>query len=166
MRTGVKTALLLSVLALAAGAGGASAGAPQVRIKVVGERFVLQPAHGITARAATVTVAGRRCAVAAGTPLAALLALRRIGGPSIKLRDYGSCSRRAVDGASLFVYQVGSERNRGQDGWVYQVNGRLGTAGAADPSGPFGSGLLRGGQRLLWFWCRSSGGVCRARRGF
>ena len=26
-------------------------------------------------------------------------------------------------------------------------------AGAADPTGPFGRGLLKSGQRVLWFYC-------------
>jgi hypothetical protein len=26
--------------------------------------------------------------------------------------------------------------------------------GAADPAGSFGTGRLRAGQRVLWFWCR------------
>ena len=41
----------------------------------------------------------------------------------------------------------------GQSGWVYSVDGKTGTAGAADPGGPFGSGTLRGSQKVLWYWC-------------
>jgi hypothetical protein len=36
---------------------------------------------------------------------------------------------------------------------VYKVGTKLGTAGAADPGGPFGRGRPRGG-RITWFYCR------------
>ena len=36
--------------------------------------------------------------------------------------------------------RIAGERNRGQDGWVYKVGRRAGTAGAADAAGPFGNG--------------------------
>jgi hypothetical protein len=39
------------------------------------------------------------------------------------------------------------------DGWVYKVGRRLATAGAADPSGPFGNGRLDDGARVTWFYC-------------
>jgi hypothetical protein len=39
-------------------------------------------------------------------------------------------------------------------GWVYKVGHKAATAGAADPSGPFGRGRLRAGQRITWFYCR------------
>jgi hypothetical protein len=145
---------VLALLACAAPAPAASA--PRVETMVVGEiGAALAPAKVVAANATTVRASGRRCAVAAGTPLAALVAR----GPSLGIRDMGSCSRRrAVDSSGLYVFRVGSERARGQAGWVYKVGRRVGTAGAADPSGPFGTGRrLRGGQRLLWFWCRSAG---------
>jgi hypothetical protein len=69
------------------------------------------------------------------------------------VRDYGSCSKRAADAASLFVYGIGSDRNKGSDGWVYKAGNVLGTAGAADPAGPLGRGRLRAGARVTWFWC-------------
>jgi hypothetical protein len=34
-----------------------------------------------------------------------------------------------------------------------RVSSAAATAGAADPSGPFGSGRLRSGQRITWFYC-------------
>jgi hypothetical protein len=108
-----------------------------------------------------VRVRGRRsrCAVARGTPLAALARSRP---RRLRVRDFGSCSRRrANDGGGLFVYRIGPDRNAGQDGWVYKVGRRLGTAGAADPSGPFGNGLLRRGSRVVWFYCRLSGASCQ-----
>jgi len=39
---------------------------------------------------------------------------------------------------------------------------RLGITGAADPSGPFGTGRrLRSRQRVVWFYCRSASGCQR-----
>jgi hypothetical protein len=97
-----------------------------------------------------VRAGGHRCAVAAGTPLAALV---RSHVALLRVRDFGSCSHRAADGAGLFVRRIGPDRNRGNDGWVYKVGSKLGTAGAADPAGPFGHGRLRSRQRVLWFYC-------------
>jgi hypothetical protein len=49
---------------------------------------------------------------------------------------------------------VAGQRETGRSGWVYKVGNRAGTTGAADPSGPFGTGRrLHAGQRVLWFWC-------------
>jgi hypothetical protein len=126
----------------------------------VGKAGVLRDAHPVRARARRVRAGGRRCAIAAGTPLAVLAAT----GLPFRLRDYGSCGRRPRDAAGLFVRAIGSERNRGRDGWVYKVGRRVGTAGAADTTGPFGTGRrLRRGDRLLWFWCdmQRSGGCQR-----
>ena len=103
------------------------------------------------ARARVVAVGRRRCAVAADTPLAALLATRI---PRVRLRDYGACSRRSRDAGGLFVTAIGRHGNRGNDGWVYKVGTRQGTAGAADPGGPLGRGRLRSGARVTWFYCR------------
>jgi hypothetical protein len=97
--------------------------------------------------------------VGAATPLAALLALRL----PVDVKDYGSCGRSARDATGLFVRRIARDRNRGQDGWVYKVGRKAGSAGAADLAGPFGDGRrLRGGQRVLWFWCELSGsGGCQ-----
>ena len=103
--------------------------------------------------ARTIVRVGRRkrCAVARGTPLAALA---RSKVARIRLRDYGACSRRrASDSGGLFVRKLGRDANRGQNGWVYKVGHKLATAGAADPSGPFGRGRLRSGKRVTWFYC-------------
>ena len=134
-----------------------AAAAPRVRILVAGQGSSarLGP-RAVSAAAATVSASGKRCGVAAATPLAALLATRL----PLQVRDYGgACSRRASDGGALFVVGIGSERNRGRDGWVYKVGARSGTAGAADPAGPFGRGRLRSGAHVTWFWCRH--GRCR-----
>jgi hypothetical protein len=128
----------------------AAATAPRVQVTVVGQTRTLLAPKTVIARARTVRVGRRRCAIAAGTALAGLEAARRAGGPSYRLRDYGTCSRRAGDAASLFVLQIGSERNRGSDGWVYKIARRVPTAGAADPAGR----RLRRGERLTWFYCR------------
>jgi hypothetical protein len=130
-----------------------AAAAPRVALRVVaaGGRTLVR--RSVTASATTVAVGRKRCGVASGTPLAALLAAR---GPAVKVADYGSCSRRVSDGGGLYVTQVGGDRRKGQAGWVYSVDGRIGTAGAADPSGPFGSGTLRRGQRVVWFWCKQA----------
>ena len=101
-------------------------------------------------RQATVTVAGRRCAVGDGTALAALVRSRP---GRLRLRDFGACSTRPRDSAGLLVTGIRSDRNRGQRGWVYKVGRRAATAGAGDMSGPFGRGRLRAGQRVTWFYC-------------
>ncbi len=70
------------------------------------------------------------------------------------MRDFGSCSKRSPAGSGqLFVNRIGPDRNVGSDGWFYKVGGRAGTAGAADPAGPFGNGKLRRGTQVLWFFC-------------
>ena len=141
-----------------------AAPAPRVSVMTVGQARMAHGPVSVIARTTTLSIGRRRCAVAAGTPLAALEAARRGGGPSFRLRDYGSCSRRPVDAGALFVSQVGADRNRGRDGWVYKVGRRVGTTGAADTSGPFGTGRrLRPRERLTWFYCRMarSGGCQR-----
>lgn len=112
----------------------------------------------VRARGALVRVGRRRCAAGTGTPLAALVRSRP---GRLRLRDFGSCSRRAEDGSGLFVSAIGRDRNRRQNGWVYKVGRRAGTAGAADPSGPFGRGRLRSRQRVTWFYCRMGRSGCQ-----
>jgi hypothetical protein len=142
---------LLAAIAPAAVAGAA----PRVQVMVVGRSALLLAPRTVDAHGVYVRASGKRCAAGAGTPLAALAGARRAGGPSFGVRDYGgSCSRRARDGGALFVTRVGPDRNRGRDGWAYKVGSRAGSAGAADPSGPFGRGRLRSGARVMWFWCR------------
>ena len=109
----------------------------------------------VRARGLTGKVGGRRCAVGTGTALAALL---RSKPGTIRLRDYGSCSRRARDSGQLFVRSIRTDRNRGLDGWVYKVGRKWASAGAADPAGPFGRGRLRTGARVTWFYGHSRGG--------
>ena len=154
--------LFLLVFALAAPVAGAGA-APRVKVMVVGRSDVLLAPRAVDARQVIVRASGKRCAVGAATPLAALAGARRAGGPSFTVRDYGgSCSSRPADSASLFVTRVGGDRNRGRDGWAYKVGTRAGSAGAADLTGPFGRGRLRSGASVTWFWCRLGGrGSCQ-----
>lgn len=137
--------------------------APAVQTMVVGSGgVVLSQPHTVSASAASVRVGNRDCAVAAGTALAALAGLGRLGGPSFSLRDYGRCGSSARNSGQLFVYRLGGETNRGQDGWEYKVGRVSGTTGAADTSGPLGNGrLLSSGERVLWFWCQASAGGCQ-----
>jgi hypothetical protein len=79
----------------------------------------------------------------------------------IGLRDFGSCSRHPSDAGGLFVRAIGRNRNKGRNGWVYKVGRKAGTAGAADPSGPFGHGRLRSRQRVTWFYCFLRAGGCQ-----
>lgn len=112
----------------------------------------------VRARRVAVHVGRRRCVIARATPLAALVASRVA---RVKLKDYGHCSRRVRDAAGLFVRRLGRDANRGQDGWVYKVGHRTGSAGAADPSGPFGHGKLKSGAHVVWFYCHMRGSSCQ-----
>jgi hypothetical protein len=162
-------ALALAAAALAAAAAPAPAGArpapapaeaaaATVRAMVVGRTRVLRQARTVALRPRSVRVGGRRCAVGAATPLGVLAAARL----RLRLRDYGSCGRSARDAAGLYVVRIGPDGERGSGGWVYKVGHRVGTASAGDPAGSFGTGRrLRGGDRVLWFWCRSAGSCQR-----
>ena len=143
----MRTAALIAALAAALPASAAVP--PRVAQMVVFRSGAVRAGRPSVVQA-MVQVGRRRCAVAGGTPLAALV---HSGVGPLSLRDYGSCSKRPADGAGLFVAAIAGDRNRGSDGWVYKVGNVLGTAGAADPSGPFGSGRLRAGARVTWFWC-------------
>jgi hypothetical protein len=105
-----------------------------------------------------VRVHHRRCAVGRATPLAVLVRSRP---GRIRLRDFGSCSLHPRDAGGLFVSGIGPDRNKGRNGWVYKVGRKAGTTGAADPSGPFGHGRLRSGQRVTWFYCFLRTGGCQ-----
>jgi hypothetical protein len=149
--------LLLACLAALLAAPPAGAAAPAVR-QMVAFRDGDAVTRTVKAKQVMVKVGRRRCAAGEGTALAALV---RSGVGPLRLVDYGSCSARPRDGAGLFVRAIGGDRNRGQNGWVYKVGRRGATAGAADPSGPFGRGRLKGGQRVTWFYCRLRDGGCQ-----
>jgi hypothetical protein len=156
-------AAALVTLGVAPAHAGAAA-APSVSTMIVGQGSTILTPTALTARALTRSVGGRRCRIAAATPLAALLAAGAAGRVSgIGLRDYGHCSRtRARDSSSLFVTGIAGEGNRGRSGWVYKVDRRVGTTGAADLSGPFGTGTrLTAASRLVWFWCRMGRRGCQ-----
>lgn len=143
----------------------AASTAPVVQSLVVGVGgAILSSARAVRAAATTVTVGRRRCAIAAATPLAALAALRRAGGPGFALHDYGRCGRSPSSSGQLFVNRIAGQANRAQNGWEYKVDGEAGSTGAADPSGPRGDGRrLRAGALVLWFWCQAQGQAVSAR---
>jgi hypothetical protein len=152
-----RRALAFGCLAALLAASPAAGAAPKVEQLVV-FRDGDAVARTVAAKQVPVRVGGRRCAAGEGTALAAL-ARSKVG--RLGLRDFGSCSSRARDSAGLFVQSIAGERNRGQNGWVYKVGRRAATAGAADPSGPFGRGRLKRGQRVTWFYCRLVEGGCQ-----
>lgn len=154
----MRRALLIAGL-MAVGVGSpAQAAPPKVSQLVVFRDGSAVAKTAVSTRAAKVSVAGRRCAAGDGTALAALV---RSKPGKLRLRDFGSCSRRASDGSGLFVQSIGGDANRGQNGWVYKVGRRAATAGAADPGGPFGRGRLRAGQPVTWFYCHLRDGGCQ-----
>jgi hypothetical protein len=156
-------ALALPASGLARMPHASSASTPAVQSMIVGHGgTVLWPARTVSAGATTLNIRGRGCAIAAATPLAVLAADRRSGGPGFALRDYGHCGSSSANSGQLFVYSLAGERNRGQSGWEYKVNGVAGSTGAGDPSGPMGDGhRLGSGARVLWFWCEASAGGCQ-----
>lgn len=147
----------VAILAAAALLGAAApADAARVRVMVAGQSEILAGPKKVKLKRARLRMDGRRCRVAARTPLAVLIRTRlRVG-----LRDYGRCGRPR-DAGGLYVTSVERERERRQGGWVYKVGRRAGTAPAGDRSGPFGRGGLRRGQRVLWFYCELDAGECQ-----
>lgn len=112
----------------------------------------------VTAAKTIVRVGRKRCAVGAGTALAALL---RSGVGGIKLKDYGACSTRPDDAGGLYVSRIRKDTARGIHGWVYKVGNKAATAGAGDPTGPFGRGRLKPGTRVTWFYCHMKASGCQ-----
>jgi hypothetical protein len=153
----VRAALAIAVLAAVAAPAQAAA-PPKVSQLVAFGNGSAVTKSSVSTRATRVRVGGRTCTAGDGSALAALV---RSKPGRLRLHDYGSCSRRAADGAGLFVRAIRGEVNRGQDGWVYKVGRRAATAGAADPGGPFGRGRLKAGQRITWFYCRLRDGGCQ-----
>jgi hypothetical protein len=153
----VRRALLIAGL-MAVGVGSPAQAAPPKISQLVVFRDGSAQSKTVSTRATQVNVAGRRCTAGDGTALAALV---RSKPGTLRLHDFGSCTRKASDGAGLFVRAIGGDANRGQNGWVYKVGRRAASAGAADPGGPFGRGLLRAGQRVTWFYCRMRDGGCQ-----
>jgi hypothetical protein len=154
----VIAAAALAVAALAPTA--ADAAAPKVQ-QLVAFRDGSAKQKTVSARAASVRIGKRRCAVGASTPLAALIR-SRIG--SLKLKDFGACSRKPADAGGLYVAAIGRDRAKGPNGWVYKVGNKVASAGAADPAGPFGRGKLRSGARVTWFYCRMNASTSSCQR--
>ena len=151
LQAGVLGALSASAVALAGLPAAAAAGGPKVSVLVTGRAGIVAGPKIVQANAYS-TVLGsprKRCAVSVGTPLATLKAV----GINYHLKDFASCSLKPSDSAGLFVDRIGTIPNTGISGWSFKVNNKAGTAGAADPAGPFGSGLIANGARVLWFWC-------------
>jgi hypothetical protein len=145
----------VAFIVLAALAAPAPAAAAEVDVMVVGKERVLRQPDDVRLKARTVKVGRKRCRVGARTPLSVLAATRL----PLAVRDYGSCGRRPRDSVGLYVTKVAGERERGRGGWVYKIGRRTPSLGAADVSGR----RLRGGDRVLWFWCEQddSGGCQR-----
>ena len=144
--------LVGAAAALAVAAPAPAAAAVKVQQLVVQKDGKARQA-AVRARATHVRVHGDSCKVPSATALAALVLS---GVPKLRLHDYGSCSDRAQDAGGLFVRALGGDSNKGNDGWVYKVGNRLATAGAADPTGPFGHGRLKKGRHVTWFYCHLS----------
>ena len=137
-------------------AAGAAAAA-RVEVLVAGRKRMLAGPLTVRARATSVRASARRCRVRASTPLAALVAALARQGVGYRLKDFGSCSpRRVRDSGQLFVNRIGRDANRGQDGWVYKVDDRALSRGAAE-------GRVRAGDRVAWLYCRqqADGGGCQ-----
>jgi len=142
----MRRALLVAAALLLAAPQAAQAAS--VTTMVAGKDRVLRAAKPVKlADTRRVKVGSRRCTVSGRTPLGVLAATSL----ALRVRDYGSCGRRPADAASLFVTRIGSDRNRGRDGWVYKVGRKVSSAGAGDRSGR----RLRAGDRLLWFYCHA-----------
>jgi len=149
-----RRALLITIAAAGLLAAPEAAPAATVTTMVAGKTQVLRKAKPVRiVDKRRVRVGGRRCTVAGATPLGVLAG----AGLPLRIRDYGRCGRRTADAASLFVTRIGTERNRGQDGWVYKVNRIVSSAGAGDRS----ARRLRSGDHLLWFYCRQRATGCQ-----
>jgi hypothetical protein len=133
-----RIALLAALLVSAAAVAPAEAAGPRVRAMVVSK------SGNVVAGVKAIRLDAfrhRGCRIGRGLPLGVLEFL------GVSYRTRGGCD-------SLYVFQAAGARASGRRGWVYKVGTRNGTAGASDPSGPFGSGRIRSGSEVVWFWCR------------
>ena len=110
----------------------ALAPAAQARAPVVEQLVVFRSGKAVAKRVPAagllMSVGRRRCAAGTGTALAAL-ARSRVA--RLRLRDFGACSRKARDGGGLFVSAIGSESNRGRNGWIHAAaRSRVGRRGS------------------------------------
>lgn len=134
---------------LALSVGVASASPPNVTSMVVSKAGVILQPTTVSAHSFTIPVGSRKCTIAEGTPLAALKAT----GIVFHVKDYAKCSTKPSASAGLFLDRILTTSNTGSSGWTFKVNNRAGTAGSADASGPFGTGPLANGDKVVWFWC-------------
>jgi len=131
-------ALLGAVAVVLAAAPASDAAGPRVRAMVVGK------SGNVIAGVKQVRLDAfryRSCRMPAGLPLGVLPEL------GVSWRARGGCE-------SIYVTHIRGVRAGGRQGWVYKVGTRSGTASASDPTGPFGSGRVRAGAEVVWFWCR------------
>ncbi len=147
------------IVATALLAAPAPAAAAKVDVMVVGKERVLRAPTEVRLKQRTVKVGRRRCRIGAATALSALAGTRL----KFAARDYARCGRRPRDASGLYVSRIARDRASGSSGWVYKVGRRSATTGAADLTGPFGTGRrVRNGQRVTWFWCTlESSGSCQ-----
>jgi hypothetical protein len=143
-----RRAVLAAAAVLGTGAAAVPAAAvaapPRVEALVVTRDGGIAAAGPVRVPAATVGTGDRRCRAGEGTPLAALAALRRVGGPSFRVT--GDCG-------SLYVSRIGRQGETRLGGWVYKVGRRLPSVGAADPSArvaaaPASRGSSASGRRV------------------
>jgi hypothetical protein len=154
-RTLIASAVAATTLVAAAPAGAAAPVVDQMVVFKDGSAKV----GSVRASATRVKVGAKRCAVGAGTPLAALV---RSKAGTLRIHDFGgACGRSPRDAGQLYVRGIGRDiaTRTGEDGWVYKVGNKAAPAGAAEPTGPFGRGKLRSRQRVTWFWCDAEPGV-------
>src|SRR5258708_16242605 len=126
---------------------------PAINVMVVGAgNVILVRPRAISVPAAAVTTSHGPCGGAGATPLAALVDLRRVGGPPFSVRDYGHCTSSPGNSGQLFVSSLDGGTNHGQHGLGEQGKSRSGPTGAGDPRGPFGNGRLLA-SRSPGPWC-------------
>ncbi|HEY0631958.1 MAG TPA: hypothetical protein VGC98_07865 [Thermoleophilaceae bacterium] len=145
-----------AVVALAAAAAPAQAAPKLAQLVVFKNGTAVQ--KQVLASKASVKLGKKRCTVGAGTPLAALVK-SHVG--ALQLHDYGSCSGKPADAAGLYVRRIRNDAAKGLNGWVYKVGNKVATAGSGDPTGPFGSGRLKSGARVTWFYCHMGSSGCQ-----
>ena len=140
MRARAAVITLIAVAApLAAAATAAAAKPPTVQMMVVGKTRTLMAARPVALKATSIKIGRRRCSVAAGTALAALVDARL----KPRVTNAAGC-----DPASMFVTKIGPDTNHGIAGWEYKIGHTSPSPSAGDPGG-----RLRAGQQLVWFWC-------------
>ena len=133
--------------------GAAGADAARVQVMVVGRITCCARRSTVKLKPRSVKVGGKRCRVAAATPLAVLVATKL----KLALRDYGSCGRRPRDAGGLYVSRsaasarraaaAGSTRSAAAPGARAPPSGRAVRHRQADPRRPADNVVLvRAGQ--------------------